>query len=678
MSIAFFNPLFWLGAVAVAVPLWLHLRRRFERNVVRFSALRFLEDQPVARRSPLRLRDLLLLALRMLAVLLLVGAFAWPYNPDLLVEKPAESRVYLLDNTLSRQAGGGWARSRSRLVEEMEKAGPETQIAVIELTARPRVISSFGDDRGSAVQKVRALEASFERGSYAAALRQVDSLMADAVGDRKRVFIYGDNQENQWAEIIGAPPFLRDVEVVLSATDQAAAANVSVAKPRVRRTFTGNKSVVDLAVEVYGQGEVETATVTVRANGREIISRAVELAGQAAPMTFTAQWEAEPGDYLIGEVSISSTRDALAGDNRVFFALAPMREGRVALLADSPFLRTALSPEVMRGYWSMQLLDPADAGKELQGGELADVLCIESKYLRSSDVRNLVLHYLDSGGGVLLVVNHVSPVIRAFLSQLGFETQPAAAVPASASTFRYIFTDHPVFRPFRSPDFGSLTDINVFRYHRLESRQAIPLIFSESGEGLFYQATNTKGRLFVCAFGFDRADTNWPLHPTFIPFLDQCFQSARGDADAATSFEPGDMFAQDVDAGKSVREFVLRDGEREVRRGEVIDGRVEFVVPGKPGCYTLTYDAEVSEAVVLTVNPSPLESDLTYLASPEDVQGGLVRSSSDETQAAAMTTGFELRRFQILGQHIWWLALLAGLGVLLVESVWLAAGKERR
>ena len=574
MNVAFLNPLVWLGTLAVAVPVWLHLRRRFERNVVRFSTLRFLEDDPVARQSPLRLRDVLLLTLRMLSVLLLVAAFTWPYNPDLLTEKPAESRVYLLDNTLSHQVEGGLTRSRNRLLEEMEQADPETQTAVIELASQPKLISSFEEDRRSATQKVRALEASFARGSYAAALRQVDTLMADAIGDRKRVFIYSDNQKNQWTEILGAPPFLKDVEVVLPATDQAMPTNVAVVKPCARRTFTGNKSVVDFAVEIYSQGDVDTATVTIRANGRQIIGRDVKLAAEPSRMMFTAQWEADPHVYLIGEVSISGTQDALSGDNRVFFALAPKKEGRVALMADSPFLRTALSPDVMRGYWATRLLNPAEAAKELQGGELADVLCVESKHLRSSDVRGLVLHYLDNRQAVLLIVNHLSPVVRAFLNQLGFETQDVIATPASGSTFHYVFTEHPVFRPFRSPDFGNLTDINVFRYHRLESRQAIPLIFSESGDGIFYQAKNTKGQLFVCAFGFDRADTNWPLKATFIPFLDQCFQNASRDAGVATTFEPGDTFVKDVPVGKSVRQFVLRDGDREIRRGEVTNDRV--------------------------------------------------------------------------------------------------------
>jgi hypothetical protein len=288
-----------------------------------------------------------------------------------------------------------------------------------------------------------------------------------------------------------------------------------------------------------------------------------------------------------------------------------------------------------------------------------------------------VLHYLNNRHAVLLLVNHVSPVVRAFLSQLGFEAQTPAMATAPASTFRYVFTDHPLFRPFRSPDFGNLMDIKVLRYHRLKSPQAIPLIFSQSGDGLFYQVTNTKGRLFVCAFGFDRPDTNWPLQSTFIPFLDLCFQNARGEADVATTFEPGDMFVRDLPAEKTVHQFVLQEGNRELRRGPVENGRVEFVVPYKPGSYMLTYDTNALGPMVLSVNPSPLESDLTYLKSTEDIQPQLVRSSSDRTKPGAISAGVELTRSQILRQHIWWVMLLAGLALLLSESTWLAARKER-
>src|SRR5438477_12493184 len=119
MPFSLLFPLALLGALVIAAPLWLHLRRKTETNLIKFSALRFLDDQPQPRRSPLRLRDLLLFALRVLALLLLVCAFAWPYQHSAQEGVVRESRVYVLDNTLSHQANDGFNRDRERIAGEI-------------------------------------------------------------------------------------------------------------------------------------------------------------------------------------------------------------------------------------------------------------------------------------------------------------------------------------------------------------------------------------------------------------------------------------------------------------------------------------------------------------------------------------------------------------------------------
>ncbi len=218
MSLAFLNPLLWLGALVIAAPLWLHLRRKEPTNLHRFSALQFLDDLPRPRQSPLRLRELILLALRLLALLLLVAAFAWPHLRTADVIGVQESRVYILDNSLSHQANRGFTSDRDRVFTALSKAGKETQIAVIELRANPRVIASFGEEREAAKQKVKALQPSFQRGSYLAAFRQANTLLGNSLGERKQVILLGDNQENQWAENLSTPPFLQDVELELPKT----------------------------------------------------------------------------------------------------------------------------------------------------------------------------------------------------------------------------------------------------------------------------------------------------------------------------------------------------------------------------------------------------------------------------------------------------------------------------
>src|SRR5262245_35200604 len=145
MPFSFVNPWLWLGALAVAAPLWLHLCRKEETNIVYFSALRFLEDQPEPRKSPLRLRNFILLAIRILALLLIVCALAWPYIRRVDTVPVKESRVYILDNTLSHQVGDGFIRSRRRISEALAKNKGDTQLAVIELSATPRVLVAFGD-----------------------------------------------------------------------------------------------------------------------------------------------------------------------------------------------------------------------------------------------------------------------------------------------------------------------------------------------------------------------------------------------------------------------------------------------------------------------------------------------------------------------------------------------------
>ena len=83
-----------------------------------------------------------------------------------------ESRVYILDNTLSHQAQNGFSRDRDRIAKDFASTGPDIQLAVVELTSNPHVLVAFGDDRGAARDKLLQLQPSYQRGSYLAAFRQ--------------------------------------------------------------------------------------------------------------------------------------------------------------------------------------------------------------------------------------------------------------------------------------------------------------------------------------------------------------------------------------------------------------------------------------------------------------------------------------------------------------------------
>ena len=614
------------------------------------------------------MRDLLLFALRVLGLLLVLAAFAWPYLRGADTAPIKESRVYILDNTLSHQANSGFTRDRDRLLRELGGTAGNIQTAVIELTSTPRVVVSFGAGREQVRQKVQALEPSFQRGSYLAAFRLANSLLANSLGDQKRIVLLGDNQENQWNENVETPPFLRGVQVDLPKIPAARLPNLSLSEPRVQRIFLGDKSLVNFTAKLSHVGEAKTATVVLRANEQVIFNRAVALEKQPETIVLQAQWEAEPSSWLRGDVTVEGTPDALAGDNRVFFSLAPVVEGHVALLAQSPYLRLALSPDIMRGQWATRLVEPTKLAEELAAKQDADVLCLESNYLQSGDARELLWRYLTNGRGALLLVNRVTPTVTECLRELGFAVEGTVTAPkGQADRFQYVLSSHPIFHPFLSPDYGNLMDIKVLKYVRLKGTQAMPLIFSGKGAGLFFQGTKFPGKLFVAAFGLDREHTSWPVDQTFIPFLDLTLQAARAGDPTPTEFEPGQISVLPLPAGSTVREVVLHDQRAVVARARVEQAKAQVRMPDEPGLYTLTYDDRPQTEKVFSVNPSPKESQLVYVESPEAMKAWQMNLPAETAKAAVRRARFSLTA--VLQQQWWWWMVLGGLLTLMVETV---------
>jgi hypothetical protein len=679
MPFSFLHPWFWLGALGVAAPIWLHLRRRRETNLFRFSAVQFLHDEREPRRRPFQLRDLLLFILRVLALLLVVAGFAWPYLRGVNTLPIKESRVYILDNTFSHQANNGFIEDRDRIVSELSAAGNDVQVALVELGATPRVVVSFGEAREMALEKVKELQPSYERGSYLAAFRQASALLANSLGDQKRIVFYGDNQENQWKENVNTPPFLRNVRVDLPAPGPKYLPNLWLSEPRTQRIFLGDRSLVNFTVKLNHTGPARTANVVLRANGQDILSRTMDLERQPETIMIHAQWEANPASWLRGEATVEGIPDSLSADNHVFFSLAPVVEGKIALLAQSPYLRLALSPEIMRGQWVARVLDPARLEEELVANQDGDVLFLESNYLQSSAARKLLSRYLANHRGVFLVVNRLTPAIEGCLRELGFEADGTwEAGRESPERFQFVFSNHPIFHPFLSPDYGNLMDVKVSQYVRLKSVSALPLIFSEHGAGLFFQATRPSDKLFVCAFGLDRDHTTWPIDQTFIPFLDLTLQAARAEDATPSSFEPGEMGIVQLPATLKAQEVVLRDQDRQLGRAPVEHGKAQIRMPDKPGLYALTSEDRDQTVKILSVNPSPKESQLTYTASPEAVRTWRQTEPVRDGKPGVTTGSGHVRLAGILQQRLWWWMVLGALSVLMLETAWTETRREGR
>src|SRR6202008_3161474 len=106
---SFLNPFLLFGSLALAIPVLIHLVRREKSEIVPFSSLMFLLKVPKRAIRQQKIKNLLLMALRLLILALLVASFTRPYiTAPAIPEAPTGSDrgiVLLLDNSYSMQYG---------------------------------------------------------------------------------------------------------------------------------------------------------------------------------------------------------------------------------------------------------------------------------------------------------------------------------------------------------------------------------------------------------------------------------------------------------------------------------------------------------------------------------------------------------------------------------------------
>ncbi len=161
-------PGFLVGALAIGVPLWLHLLKRSASQPKKFSSLMLFEPQ---RRSTTRRRRIdhwLLLLLRVAVLLLLAAAFAEPYvRGHLPGTAPAKLLVLAVDASASMRAGTRLADARREALTVLAAKPRDTQAQVVALGSRADSLTEQVQDAEVLAAALRGITATDARGSFA-------------------------------------------------------------------------------------------------------------------------------------------------------------------------------------------------------------------------------------------------------------------------------------------------------------------------------------------------------------------------------------------------------------------------------------------------------------------------------------------------------------------------------
>ncbi|MCC7179673.1 MAG: BatA domain-containing protein [Acidobacteria bacterium] len=511
-GLSFLSPLYLLGALTIAVPIALHLFRRRTETVVDFPAVRLLVQSPVEQRRRRRLRELVLLALRVSALVLLAGAFARPYLAGSTLAADTPVTVVAVDTSFSLSNAQAFARARQRAEEAVQNAPRAHAVALVAFDESASTIVEPTTDRGAVVAAVGGLQAGASGTRYAAALAKAAELIGARPG---RVVFITDLQQGGWDAAAHAG-LADDIELEVVPVD-GPLQNLAVVSTERR------EGRVVASLHNFGL-EPRAVPVSLSVDGRVIERTSIDIPPQsAAHVAFDAPVPASGA----ASVAVEDVGGYAADDVR-HLVLDPTAAARIAVVvADPSTLRGGLYVE--------RALGAADEGREFavtvvdgralsawDASEMAkhQALVVLGTRTLERRGRQLISGYLAGGGSMLLALGpDVDPgTLQDVLGMSPGAGPDAQPLEGGAATLVVGDARHPVFRPFTEPT-AALGDVSFQRFRPIDENGRAVLARYAGGAAALLEQPRSEGRLLFFTSDLDNQWNRFPLTPAFVPFM---------------------------------------------------------------------------------------------------------------------------------------------------------------
>lgn len=645
----FFAPFFLIGLLGIALPIWLHRLSYSDPPTKRFSSIMLLRPtlQNAATRS--KLRYLLLLAARILALLVLVALFSQPAWQRETATDPGSGvthHIVILDRSLSMQAGDTWSQALSRVqaIAEGLPVGDTAELMTADLDLRSVVAStSDATELSSALSRVTAGTATIDYG------RTMQSLADFARGHETRVrahFISDfqlDNFPDRFSDLI---PARVELELHrLGPTVPNWALTASLEGNELVAIVSGNRTSEQLVrVRLQGDaGEVATEQVNVPANG----SATLRFALPPADAPIKAQ-------YLELDVE-----DGLALDNRFWLPAGVSQPLRALILSGSLALDDATWVESAL----KSLSNPQFAVETLYGGGNPAIVAADYDLIVAMNVNGLspasigaLRASLERGGSVLAAFRGATR--GETLNGLTAHRLLADAQPISSANLVVQNASHPALEGT-----GGGLNGRIFSPPRLELLDTDRvLVASDRGHPWLVEADGGNGRLLLLSQPLDTGSTDLVLSPDFVPLMQSTARYLARASDFKPFYESGERLLAGMADSSSVRQITRPDGRPILTLAE--QNRSTSVALAEPGLYGLQIGTQTRQ---VAVNVPARELNLTYA---EDAiltqwasQSGL-GNGSDTSVSANLAA--DLRQWHL---SLEWLLLPLLLLLLLIETM---------
>ncbi|MFC2085860.1 hypothetical protein ACFLRO_01465, partial [Bacteroidota bacterium] len=589
----------------------------------------------------LRVKQWLLLVLRMLAIACLVLAFARPTVESgvagRIVGIGRTSAAVVLDNSVSMlqrdQNGDFFSQAKDEVLSLADDLTPADELIVLPLIADPGTGSARPSSPTLARDWVTEVEVRSGRAGLAAAIQRGILALSESIHPNKEMFLVSDFQSTNFPDSLDVdiPPGIRAYLVPVGSLvqDNAAVTSVEVVSSIVDQD---QPVTVRATVSNFGETDLQNWGVSVYLMDDRVAQATIDLdAGTSAGINLVMS----PGQrgWLPAYVEIED--DNFEIDNRRYFTLHVPQVRRILVVrgddTNSQYVELALSRELSRGG-SVFEIHPAQESA-LASVTIADydAVVLHGVHDYSSGQIASLANYVSGGGGLFIFTGDSGPASdqQALLSALGGGSYTAMTgsrgAEVAVATLDDIDREHPIFSGVFDQNERARIDIGhpaVYRMagYRPGAGDEHTVITTTSSVPFLQEIRGGKGRVLMVPFLPEPEWTDLPLRGLFVPLLHRSMYyltSSEGESGDGVIAGSSNQIRLGTGQDSQVK-LVSADGEEWIpeKRGG-LRGLLLTIPPSirEPGVYDITADGTTIQRIA--INGAPAESDLRRLGAAE-------------------------------------------------------------
>lgn len=629
----FLNPAVLFGLIAASIPILIHLLNLRKLKRIEFSTLMFLKELQKNKIRKIKLKQWLLLAIRILIILFIVTAFARPALKGLTIGGSSSSAkttaIFIFDDTFSMEVVDGkgsfinQAKNISLKILNQLQEGDDAAILLVsdELKNEIKLTKNLVELK----KQINDISSSAVSGNLNSALVKAASLIGGSKNFNKEIYLISDFQKSRLSDENSFSNLSRllneKVRLFKIQFQQKEIFNAGIDNIKINNQIFQVGKTINISAKVsnYSNRKQNNFVVSLFVQGERAAQKSVELDGNQSKEVVLETIIKTAG---FNDVCVEIEDDELMKDNRRYSGFIVPENISLLMLYDFEDDTKFIELAVKAGDESNIIKIEKKNFNQLSNIELNkfDVVFV----IGTEGITNSfkLLNYLKSGKGIFLMPGSKTSLLKFqnICSELKIPQPKTVLNFSNQTSIKANFEKTDLLHPLLSDIFEekSKTKIEspeIFSYFQIFTSGVGKNIISLTDNSSFFSEYKIeKGNLLLLSSAPILAQNNFPLKSIFVPIIFKSAYYLSSKASKETSSITGKgIFLSSEEYSQNQLKAVYPDKSEEIinLNEESISSVFSFINANTIGNYKFLSGSILKD--FYSVNADERESNLNIL-----------------------------------------------------------------